>query len=363
MATETKSAEDARKQLGELWAKVPLKDLPKPEKIITIDSNVSTLKAINTLTAADILAAPVRNVERAASEDGKEPDWTKDYLGIVSALDVVALMLETRKRTAGWGRGFEEVVEQVETFAGTTVKDVVDKLNCTPFIPLSVDSSALELLLLLGKYKVHRVAVVDSRSMVNLVTQSAVVRLIRDHIASNPVFGRHAARTLGELGLTAPKQVFTISSTASAVNAFKLLHSKRVSGIPVVDESGAIVGNISARDIRTMVRKPEFFERIYDSTKEFLEGIHEEWKQDPKRKDLPVTERAPAVCCKPTDTLSSVIDQFVKWGIHRMYIVDEKRRPVSVVSLSDVIATFVGEPPAGEVVGAGDAAKPADATA
>src|SRR5689334_18717951 len=70
------------------------------------------------------------------------------------------------------------------------------------FIPLSVDSSMLDLMVLLGKYGNHRVAVVDKDSMVrlfagfwfsllpcafqvNLITQSAVVRALTESLDTN----------------------------------------------------------------------------------------------------------------------------------------------------------------------------------
>jgi CBS domain-containing protein len=87
-----------------------------------------------------------------------------------------------------------------------------------------------------------------------------------------------------------------------------------VSGVPVVDANGAIVGNISARDVRSMVNRPAVFERIYDTVTEFLSAIHDEAELKGG------VDRAPAVCCRRTDTLVSILDKFITLGIHRVYV-------------------------------------------
>jgi hypothetical protein len=85
-----------------------------------------------------------------------------------------------------------------------------------------------------------------------------------------------------------------------------------------------------------MVNRPAVFERIYDTvtgnityqrhlcdfalimviicSTEFLAAIHDEAELKGG------VDRAPAVCCRRTDTLVSVLDKFITLGIHRVYV-------------------------------------------
>jgi CBS domain-containing protein len=52
------------------------------------------------------------------------------------------------------------------------------------------------------------------------------------------------------------------------------------------------------------------------------------------------------ITCTADDTLASVIKRLLESGVHRVYVVDSKMRPVRVVSMRDILARFVKEPTA-----------------
>lgn len=55
---------------------------------------------------------------------------------------------------------------------------------------------------------------------------------------------------IGDLSL--PKKVYTVKDSSTALEAFKLMKSHRVSGLGVVNEHGRLVGAISVSDLMVM---------------------------------------------------------------------------------------------------------------
>jgi len=82
-------------------------------------------------------------------------------------------------------------------FYHVQVKEIVTSFRYTPFLPVSVDGSMLTVLLLLSKYRMRNVPVIEpgKPSMTNFITQSAIINGLEgcrgrdwfDAIASHPI--------------------------------------------------------------------------------------------------------------------------------------------------------------------------------
>lgn len=55
------------------------------------------------------------------------------------------------------------------------------------------------------------------------------------------------------------------------------LSNQGVSGVAVVNESGAIVGTLSVRDLKAMAPDGSLFWRLYGTAKNFLQKLHAEY--------------------------------------------------------------------------------------
>jgi len=141
-------------------------------------------------------------------------------------------------------------------------------------------------------------------------------------------------KTLKELGLAEPKKVLQVPIHAPAISAFKMITENRVGAIPVVGVTGNVVANISARDIRAVLNSPSLYQTLFNPLSAFLSLAYQD----------KVDVMAPAITCQPTHTLKHVIQQLAISHIHRMYIVDEKQKLISVISLTDVISVIATEP-------------------
>lgn len=57
------------------------------------------------------------------------------------------------------------------------------------------------------------------------------------------------------------------------------------------------------------------------------------------------TGTIPPVTCVKTDSLGKVIESLASKNLYRIYVVDEMTRLLGVITLRDIIACFVSEPP------------------
>ncbi|CAI5527609.1 unnamed protein product [Closterium sp. Naga37s-1] len=242
----------------------------------------------------------------------------------------------------------------------------------------------------------------------NLITQSAVVRgLARcrgfdwfDVIADKPLMA------LG-LPLVGEKELVSVDAGALVLEAFLLMKEKGVGGVPVTDGPDRILyANISARDVGLLLLHPDMFHsRSHLTVRDFVDcclalqaaelhvppassltapDVSGTTSTTPTPTDatgdvsgttitttIPPASTAsgatgkvgsnasdsassdsygavgsmrPAVSCRHTDSLVSVIETLAGKGIHRVYVTDDHGRLQGVVTLRDIISRFVTEP-------------------
>lgn len=82
------------------------------------------------------------------------------------------------------------------------VRSIVTSYRWAPFIPVATDSSMLSVLLLLSKYRLRNVPVIESgkASVKNFITQSAVVKGL-EYCQGRDWFDTIAAQPITEVGL------------------------------------------------------------------------------------------------------------------------------------------------------------------
>ncbi len=93
----------------------------------------------------------------------------------------------------------------------------------------------------------HRVCVLnDQREFKGVLSQSDALRYLAKHLDEIPFV---ADKTLEELGLCSIKPL-TASQNGTVLQALMTMHDNSVSSIAIVDNSGALVANLSMTDIK-----------------------------------------------------------------------------------------------------------------
>jgi CBS domain-containing protein len=136
------------------------------------------------------------------------------------------------------------------SFAHATLADVVSTPRFGPFVPLSTTHSLLDAFLLLGKYGLRRLPVVQAGGdLVNILTQSRLLQLMVDNPA---VLASVEGQSLASLGLGSERPVYAVSIAAPALAAFDLMQQHDVSAVAVVGHANELIGAVSCRDIRLL---------------------------------------------------------------------------------------------------------------
>jgi len=144
-----------------------------------------------------------------------------------------------------------------------------------------------------------------------LVSNSMLMR--KEKFFNQPI------RDLG-LGKTEPKTFFYKNCVADAFREIGRLCSD---GLAIVDENGALVGSLSASDLKGVTRNN--CPILNNSVEDFLNRDQKRgWWERP-------------FCLDLNDSLYHTVHQFVSTGIHRAYIIDNKGAPVGEVNHRDIL--------------------------
>ncbi|MBA0782885.1 hypothetical protein Gotri_000705 [Gossypium trilobum] len=379
------------------FARIPVSSFPQ----VPAGKDTTVADAVKVLSECNILSAPVINPDAATSMNWRERylgiiDYSAIVLWVLETAEVAAVALSASTATAvGLGAGavgalgalavgvtgpaavagltvaavgaavaggvaadqasggdapaaadnlgkeFYKVILQEEPFKSTTVKSIVKSYRWAPFIPVATDSSMLSVLLLLSKYRLRNVPVIEpgNPELQNYITQSAVVGGL-EGCKGRDWFDCIAARPISDMGLPfmSSNEVISIQNDDLVLEAFKRMRDNHVGGLPVVEgPSKKIVGNVSIRDIRHLLLKPELFSNFRQLTVEDFISTVVSTGQEIGRVTTPIT-------CKVDSTLGSVIQSLATKRVHRIYIVDENE-VTGVITLRDVISCFIFEPP------------------
>jgi CBS domain-containing protein len=99
-----------------------------------------------------------------------------------------------------------------------------------------------------------------------------------------------------------------------------------VSGVPIVDAQGVVVGNLSEHHLRLVLADPSGFPDLNRPLSEF-------------------SLLFPAVAtCHANWTVRQCLDLLATRHAHRIYLVNDQNQPIRVLALTDFITKFVKEP-------------------
>ncbi|CAI9113092.1 OLC1v1013628C1 [Oldenlandia corymbosa var. corymbosa] len=350
--------------------------------VIEIKSDSSLAEVVKLLAVHKVLSAPVVDVQ--APEDAS---WIDRYLGIVEFAGIVVWILHQSEKMEGdcafntelmlgsedgLGRAvaaaasgmsspryrslhpesptatsgnFFETLTSSDFYKNTKVGDISGSFRWAPFLALQKSNSFLTMLLLLSKYRMKSIPVVDlgERKIDNIITQSAVIHMLEE-CAGLHWFESWGSKNLSELGLPLmkPSHIIKVYEDEPVLQAFKLMRQKGVGGVPVVASGGKkAIGNISIRDIQFLLLAPEIYKEFRSITaKNFLTAVKSYLEEH--QKDSPLLRAM--VTCRRDNSLKDVISKLDSMKVHRIYVVDDQGNLEGVVTLRDIISKLVHEP-------------------
>ncbi|CAI0548139.1 unnamed protein product [Linum tenue] len=360
-------------KLNACFENIPVSAFPaSSSRVIEIKSDTTLAEAVKILGENKILSAPVVNVD--APEDAT---WMDRYIGIVEVAGIVVWILQQSEppspRSANSGTSaalavngltnaagvgilgpedaqatsgdFFEDLTSSEYYKNTKVRDISGSFRWAPFLALQKSNSFLTMLLLLSKYKMKSIPIVDlgDGKIDNIITQSAVIHMLSE-CAGLHWFESWGAKTVSELGLplVSRDQIIKVYEDEPVLQAFKLMRKLRIGGVPVMGGDGKKpIGNISLRDVQFLLNAPEIYHEFRSITaKNFLLAVRSYLKDH--EEDTPIVSGM--ITCKGSDNIKDLIMKLDTKQIHRLYVVDESGNLEGVITLRDVISRLVHEP-------------------
>jgi len=314
--------------MASIVEQLTLKDLPKKDKIITIDPSESIPEVFAKIFANRITSAPV--------VDKKNHN---QLIGSISLIDVVFFTINVCQTSQELAKyfglppenkapdfvDFENIKNFLTPDANIQQSTIADSAQ---FITNYSHQNLLQVLRPDSTFRdvvnvlrsAHRVAIGDDQ-IVNYVSQSEVVKLLKERGAYNAL----SSKTIEELQLGS-KNVLSIKDTQKVIEAFKLIVTHKVTGVAVVDDNGQLQGQISISDIRNITTSGEMLPRLYETYHPYRKILVEKYNAPPKMITVPTGV-----------TLSQVIDTIVTNSLHRVFVVDKDNHLISVITLTDLL--------------------------
>lgn len=297
-------------------------------RIIAIPSTATFLNAFQNLLANGLLSVPVL-------------DNQMHVLGTFSMKDVMNVIVSYfQEHEMDNVKNREQMFELIVSkgLDSKTIADIPEVGKLEPPVLVQPSQPLSDALEKIVTTRTQRVIVVDAEGKLqNVITQSRIVAILGTVLETIPT----ASKTLQELNLGL-KSVLCVPHNISTFQAFKFMKEKNASAVGV-EENGVLVGNLSVNDLKLLGYSLEYFSLLSLPVKQYLQEIYSPKHQGKRLRarivqSVPQNQPPPAVlACSPHDTLGYVIKMLYLHRVHRYYIVDEKQKPIGVVSLHDIL--------------------------
>ena len=140
------------------------------------------------------------------------------------------------------------------------------------------------------------------------------------------------------------RQVVAVRPEASLAEVAEAMGQNGVSGVPVVDETGKVLGVISEKDflVQMGVKNPKNFMSVVAECLQVKKCVALPMRTQTARDIM----SAPAVTVSPDTPLRSISQILVDKGINRVPVVDRTGVLIGLVSRADIVrAAMPGSPP------------------
>ncbi|XP_056247210.1 5'-AMP-activated protein kinase subunit gamma-1-like isoform X1 [Seriola aureovittata] len=285
--------------------------VPTSSKLVVFDTALQVKKAFFALVANGVRAAPLWDTEK------------QSFVGMLTITDFIIILHRYYKSPMVQIYELEE--HKLETW-----REVYLQATFKPLVNISPDASLFDAVYTLIKNKIHRLPVIDpvTGNALYILTHKRILKFLQLFMCEmpKPAFMK---QTLGELGIGTYHDIAFIHPDTPIIKALNIFVERRVSALPVVDDSGKVVDIYSKFDVINLAAEKAYNNLDITVTQalkhrsQYFEGV---------------------VKCHKMETMETIVDRIVKAEVHRLVVVDERSSIEGIVSLSDILQTLVLSP-------------------
>uniref|UniRef100_A0A8K9WLU0 CBS domain-containing protein n=1 Tax=Oncorhynchus mykiss TaxID=8022 RepID=A0A8K9WLU0_ONCMY len=271
--------------------------VPTSSKLVVFDTTLQVKKAFFALVANGVRAAPLWETKK------------QSFVGMLTITDFINILHRYYKSP------------MVQLYLQETFK---------PLVNISPDASIFDAVYSLIKNKIHRLPVIDpvSGNALYILTHKRILKFLQLFVCEmpKPAFMK---QTLEELTIGTYHNIAFIHPDTPIIKALNIFVVRRVSALPVVDESGKVVDIYSKFDVINLAAEKTYNNLDITVTQalrhrsQYFEGVMK---------------------CNRLETLETIVDRIVKAEVHRLVVVGDNTHIVGIVSLSDILQALVLTP-------------------
>ncbi|KAF4089511.1 hypothetical protein AMELA_G00067140 [Ameiurus melas] len=285
--------------------------IPTSSKLVVFDTTLQVKKAFFALVANGVRAAPLW--------DTKE----QSFVGMLTITDFIRILHRYYKSPLVQIYELEE--HKIETWRELYLQETFK-----PLVSISPDASMFDAVYSLIKNKIHRLPVIDpvSGNVLYILTHKRILKFLQLFVCEmpKPAFMK---QTLSELGIGTYDNIAFIQPDTPIIKALSVFVDRRVSALPVVDNTGKVVDIYSKFDVINLAAE-KTYNNLDTSVTEALKHRSQYFEGVMK--------------CRRHETLETIVDRIVKAEVHRLVVVDENSNIKGVISLSDILQALVLSP-------------------
>ncbi|XP_053564047.1 5'-AMP-activated protein kinase subunit gamma-1 [Bombina bombina] len=282
--------------------------IPISSKLVVFDTSLQVKKAFFALVSNGVRAAPLWDSKK------------QSFVGMLTITDFINILHRYYKSSLVQIYELEE--HKIETWRELYLQD-----SFKPLVSISPNESLYDAVSSLIKNRIHRLPVVspDSGNTLYILTHKRILKFLKLFMSEmeKPAF---VTQTLKELSIGTYDNIAMVHANTPVYVALGIFVQRRVSALPVVDESGRVVDIYSKFDVINLAAEKTYNNLDITVTKALGHRSH---------------HFEGVLKCYAHETLETIINRLVEAEVHRLVVVDENNVAKGIVSLSDILQALV----------------------
>ncbi|XP_021561938.1 5'-AMP-activated protein kinase subunit gamma-2 isoform X1 [Carlito syrichta] len=285
--------------------------VPTSSKLVVFDTTLQVKKAFFALVANGVRAAPLWESKK------------QSFVGMLTITDFINILHRYYKSPMVQIYELEE--HKIETWRELYLQETFK-----PLVNISPDASLFDAVYSLIKNKIHRLPVIDpiSGNALYILTHKRILKFLQLFMSDmpKPAFMK---QNLDELGIGTYHNIAFIHPDTPIIKALNIFVERRISALPVVDESGKVVDIYSKFDVINLAAEKTYnnlditVTQALQHRSQYFEGV---------------------VKCNKLEILETIVDRIVRAEVHRLVVVNEADSIVGIISLSDILQALILTP-------------------
>ncbi|ODV70545.1 CBS-domain-containing protein [Hyphopichia burtonii NRRL Y-1933] len=290
-----------------LQSKTSYDVLPVSYRLVVLDTSLLVKKSLNILLQNNIVSAPLWN------------NKTSRFAGLLTLSDFINVIQYYFQ--------FPEKFELVDQLTLDGLRDIEKAIGVDPIETASIHpfKSLYEACVKMLDSKARRIPLIDEDEkthreiVVSVLTQYRILKFVALNCKETKMLLK-PIKDLISLGTI--KDISTCTMNTPVIEVIHLLAHKSVSSAPIIDDQGKLINVYEAVDVLALVKGGMYTDldlSVGDALlrrPEDFEGVH---------------------TCTLNDRLSTIMDTIRKSRLHRLFVVDDEGKLISVITLSDIL--------------------------